>query len=297
MANSAPVQPTVLTFDTLPPVVPSFARAVTTRRAGLRGDARLGRFEATIANVAPEPQRLADFQELIRWPRPDEMPPTYPHALVGPVHVAMLTHSSFPLRPIGIIHLYNRIEQRAAIPQDRPITFHVEIDGHEDTPAGRVFELRTDALVDGEKLWSEITGILSRTPNARGSVDPPPPVPEVATTRSTFWQVPGNTGRRYSAVSRDFNPIHLFPITALPFGFKRPIAHGMWTLGRALAELDRDLYQGPVAIDVAFRRPLLLPSRVGFRSWSEGDACTFSVNPARGKTPHLVGSARPLADG
>ena len=45
-------------------------------------------------------------------------------------------------------------------------------------------------------------------------------------------------GRRYGAVSGDRNPIHLYPLTARLFGFRRAIAHGMWTKARCLAALE-----------------------------------------------------------
>ena len=47
--------------------------------------------------------------------------------------------------------------------------------------------------------------------------------------------VPEDTGIQYAKLSGDWNPIHLIKITAWPMGFKAPIAHGMWTLPRAMA--------------------------------------------------------------
>ena len=63
------------------------------------------------------------------------------------------------------------------------------------------------------------------------------------------WRLAPDLGRRYAAVSGDFNPIHLSPATSRLFGFRRPIIHGMWTHARALAGLGRvpDAYRAALA--------------------------------------------------
>ena len=45
-----------------------------------------------------------------------------------------------------------------------------------------------------------------------------------------------DTGRRYAAISGDYNPIHLSTISAKMFGFKTAIAHGMWTLACVISQ-------------------------------------------------------------
>ncbi|QJX03408.1 hypothetical protein HML84_20650 [Alcanivorax sp. IO_7] len=73
------------------------------------------------------------------------------------------------------------------------------------------------------------------------------------------WKVPGNTGRRYGAVSGDRNPIHLYPLTARLFGFKRQIAHGMWSKARALGQLQQQLPEEVFRVDVQFKLPMFIP--------------------------------------
>ena len=68
-------------------------------------------------------------------------------------------------------------------------------------------------------------------------------------------------GRRYAPIAQDRNPIHLYPWSARLFGFKRPIMHGMWTLGRALAEAAPSTREASVGeLQVRFKRPIALPS-------------------------------------
>lgn len=105
---------------------------------------------------------------------------------------------------------------------------------------GSAFDVVAEATADagGSPVWRSVSIYLHRdrtaAPGARRRQDDPHPGP--ALTRLT---VPAATGRRYAAVSGDRNPIHLHPLTARPFGFRRAIAHGMWTKARCLAALDR----------------------------------------------------------
>jgi acyl dehydratase len=73
-------------------------------------------------------------------------------------------------------------------------------------------------------------------------------------------------GRRYAKVSGDFNPIHWHALTARPFGFKRAIVHGMWTLAACLARLGEALPTAGVTVRCDFLKPVVLPSEVHFRA-------------------------------
>jgi acyl dehydratase len=92
-------------------------------------------------------------------------------------------------------------------------------------------------------------------------------------------------------VSGDINPIHIHPLTARLFGFPKPIAHGMWLKARCLAALEGEL-PAALTVDVAFKVPLLLPSKVAFASWPADGGRDFAVHDARKGKPHLTGSLR-----
>ena len=62
-------------------------------------------------------------------------------------------------------------------------------------------------------------------------------------------------------MSGDHNPIHLHALSAKALGFPRAIAHGMWTKARCLASLR---LPDAFAVDVRFKKPILLPSKVTF---------------------------------
>ncbi|WP_328837544.1 MaoC/PaaZ C-terminal domain-containing protein [Streptomyces europaeiscabiei] len=114
------------------------------------------------------------------------------------------------------------------------------------------------------------------------------------------WRLAGDVGRRYGAVSGDRNPIHLHPLGARLFGFSRPIAHGMWTVARCLAE-----HGTPPAtlVRAEFRAPVPLPGAVTYtadgQAWGgfelrSGDAPGPGGEPARSRV-HVRGQVYPLA--
>jgi acyl dehydratase len=74
-------------------------------------------------------------------------------------------------------------------------------------------------------------------------------------------------------------------LTAKAFGFPRAIAHGMWTKARCLAALEPALL-GAYTVEVEFRKPILLPSRVDFERSGE----RFRVRS--GDKVHLLGLIR-----
>lgn len=121
--------------------------------------------------------------------------------------------------------------------------------------------------------------------------------------------------RQYAAVSGDYNPHHLYWFTALPMGFSRPIAHGMWTLAAALSELaahgvvDPNVFPQRVSCELRgsqerallvggsfivfcarrFKKPLFMPGAVTFGYRKEKDASVaFGVYDKTGASPHIM---------
>ncbi len=45
-------------------------------------------------------------------------------------------------------------------------------------------------------------------------------------------------GVQYGYISGDWNPHHLWPWSARLLGYRKPIAHGMWTMAKALSLLQ-----------------------------------------------------------
>jgi acyl dehydratase len=162
-------------------------------------------------------------------------------------------------------------------------------------PRGRQFSIRTEVSVADEVVWEEVSTNLKRgggggdsSERERQKADGPADgEPDELPTAAT-WRLPGDLGRRYGAVSGDLNPIHIHPLSARLFGFPTAIAHGMWTKARCLAALESRLPDA-FSVEVAFKRPILLPATVAFGEQSDEEGIVFSVRDANKGTPHLTG--------
>ena len=206
--------------------------------------------------------------------------------LAFPLHLALMTDSRFPFPAIGLVHIFNRITQHRPIAASAVLSIRVWAMAIEPHPRGQQFSIRTEARVGEELVWEETSTNLRRGGGGDGRA------PDVATGEelpvSATWRLPGDLGRRYGSVSGDLNPIHIHPLSARLFGFDSAIAHGMWTKARCLAALDPrlpDLF----SVEVAFRKPILLPATVEFGERSQSAGIRFSVRGAGKGTPHLDG--------
>ncbi|MEX0836551.1 MAG: MaoC/PaaZ C-terminal domain-containing protein, partial [Nitriliruptor sp.] len=145
--------------------------------------------------------------------------------------------------------------------------------------------------VGDDLVWSSTSTYLRRGDDGDESVteaDLPLEPPEES-TEGARWKVPGDTGRRYAAVSGDRNPIHLSPLTSRLFGFPKPIAHGMWTAARALAAIE-DRVPATGVQTLRFGKPLPMPRTVAFAAAERPDGWAFAVRDTRSGAPHLTGT-------
>jgi hypothetical protein len=229
-----------------------------------------------------DPARVADYARVCGFGLRDVLPPTYLHVLAFPLAMRLMTDSAFPFGVLGLVHIANRIDHRRPVTQDEAPALHVHAEDLRDHPRGRQFDVVARAEVDGEMVWEGRSTYLRPGGGGGGGgerKDPKQPPPPVA-----LIVVPGDIGRRYGAVSGDLNPIHLHGLAARAFGQPGAIAHGMWLKARALAALAPSP-PGTFAVEVAFKRPVRLPSTVGLSR--DGDA--FALHGTSAPVPHLDG--------
>jgi acyl dehydratase len=249
----------------------------------------------TVVSLEAQPvdlDRLAAFGRVTEHTLTGSLPPIFFNVLSMPLQLKLMTGDGFPFPVIGLVHVNNKIEQSRKVDAAEPLGLSVRAVDLRPHPKGRQFDVITEARV-GEELVSKATSTYLRIGKpsedavaAKGDEIDFEALPKVST-----WALPGDLGRRYASVSGDRNPIHMHDLTAKAFGFPKAIAHGMWTKARSLAAIDNKLPDA-FTVDVAFKRPILLPSKVGFHVAEVDNGLNFSVRNAKKGTPHVDGTTR-----
>ncbi len=258
--------------------------------------------ELSLDGVQPDPDAVAAYVKVCGFTLRDQLPPTYPHVLAFPLHMAVMADGSFPFGAVGLVHVENRIVQHRPLGLGEELKLVVRPTPLRPHKRGQTFSLLTEAWTGRQKAWESESTFLRRGKPERPSNEPKAHAiggesahrsGEDGLTASAEWRLGGDLGRRYGAVSGDRNPIHMHALTAKPLGFPGAIAHGMWTKARCLAALEGQLPDA-FAVEVSFRKPIQLPAKVAFLSDRGGDEIGFAVRDAKRQTPHLDGRTEPL---
>ncbi|HKT82461.1 MAG TPA: MaoC/PaaZ C-terminal domain-containing protein [Solirubrobacterales bacterium] len=308
------------TLDSPPSILPLYARAAAPMVPGAsllpfvpgRGK-EIPEIELTLPSVRADAEQVAAYSRVCGFSLRDTLPPTYPHVLAFPLHMAVMADGSFPFGAVGLVHVENTISQLRPIGIGEELEIKVKPTKLKPHPKGRTFSLLTKVKSGNRIVWESTSTMLRRgggEPSAAaepgkselnqplhpadGQVDAVREGEAEEALANAEWRLGGDLGRRYAAVSGDRNPIHMHSLTAKPLGFPRAIAHGMWSKARCLAAMESRLPDA-FEVGVRFRKPILLPGRVEFTSAaSEGDAIQFAVRDAKRGTPHLDGRMEPL---
>ena len=319
-------------LDEVPALGPLFLRGVT-RAARLAGERRRGTAPTTLPGVTyavrgvpVDATRLRDYQALLGLRAADRLPAGFVHVMAFPVATALLVRTDFPLPLPGLVHVANRVTQHRPLFRDDHLDVRAQATNLRPHRSGTQLDVVVEVRRAGssELAWHGLSTYLAKgrtlspTTAVGGATEVVGAAAEQVAARATTssdvaegtggeaareeflapmptgaWRLPADIGRRYAAVSHDRNPIHLTALTARPFGFRRAIAHGMYTAARALADV------GPAAghtftWTVDFASPVYLPATVNVRVAPQGDGFGYAVwNPSTGK-PHLTGAVNPL---
>jgi len=241
------------------------------------------------ADVAIDPAHVEAYAAVCGFAPSQTLPFTYPHVLAFGLHMGIMTDGSFPFPAIGTVHLANAITAHRSIAPSERLDVSATARDLRAHPKGMVFDLATTVRSGGDTVW-ESTSTYLRVGRGDEQAVSPPDLDLVPGT-GTVWSLGGDLGRRYAAVSGDHNPIHLYPLTAKAFGFRRQIAHGMWTKARCIAHFANRLGDA-ASVEVQFKKPVFLPGKVAFGSTTVGSGLDFSLTDPRSGKPHLLGRAR-----
>ncbi len=241
-----------------PPRVPLWRLALA-RKPGLVPGQRLGPLAVQQRGLV-----LGDppaYRALCGLAPDGPLPLAWPFHAAAPLQKALLAHRAFPVPALGLVHVAQQLWARG--PLDPAAPHRLRVTAGPWRPARRGIHLDLDtALHDatGALVWWGRTTAWSPAGPGHGRPNPRPPLPAPAPATTATVAVPEDMGRRFGTVAGDRNPIHVHAWLARPFGFRRAIVHGMWTLARGLAALGALLPPGAVHVQAHFLRPVPLPS-------------------------------------
>ncbi|THJ67338.1 hypothetical protein E8P82_04310 [Arthrobacter echini] len=276
------------------------------RRIGRAGTpSQLPDARHAVRGVTADPTELTRFQQLLHSTARDLLPSAYLHTLAFPVAMSVLARSDFPLPLLGMVHLSNEVHQARQVRSSERLDVVAWAEDLRPHAAGTQVDLVTEISAAGERVWTGRSVYLARgvrlgagaEAEQRQSSDRPafsPPTP------TGIWRLDAGIGRRYAAVSGDWNPIHLSAPTAKALGMKGAIAHGMYLAARMV---DQAVPAPSGALDwrIDFLSPVLLPGRVTTsftRTRDDGDGSSGAGRTdvvgwsAKRRRPHFTGWVR-----
>lgn len=275
----------------------AYRKMLWRRRPGLKAGQTIPALRCRYENALIDGKNLGTYRQLCDVTSDDDIPLLFPHVLMGMAHLQMVSHSRFPLKSFGLLHLRNHVLRLRTWKPTEKMSITCEFARQRITEKGIEFDMDTEVRVGNEPVWQSISTLLKR--GKFGSADAPsdradlfPPL-EVGQDVSQF-SVPARMGKHYARVSGDYNPIHVSRLMARLSGFPTAIAHGMWAAARAISALalpDNEHVQ----CDVAFKGPVLLGSQVHIQQRDDRFDLYCGDNPrpvicCRYRTESLVSS-------
>lgn len=247
-----------------------------------------------VDSLAIDEHNLKEYRKICGFINDGRVPPTYFAVLSQTLQMNMMAKPDFPFAMLGLVHIENIVTQHRIIYDSETVALTVRLDNLKAHDKGQQFDFITTVTIDDELVWEGVSTYLSRqkkTAEERArakSIEEPQPRLEADENHwAELINIPEDIGRRYAFVSGDFNLIHLHPLSARAFGFPRAIAHGMWSKAASIAQFH-DLPKA-YRVDVSFKTPIFLPSKIDFVARAETDGRQFALYAAGTDKPHLLG--------
>lgn len=240
--------------------------------------------------VVVDPKKVAAYAKVCGFSKAHGVPMLFAHMEAFPLAMMYFGSKAFPWPAMGTVHLANsaRLLKRLHAGDELRIEMRSgELYAHDK---GQIFTLHARALRAGDVVWESTWTLLRMgVRNPKGEPYTSALVDETPISHQADFYAGGGIGRAYGRVSGDINPIHLSAITAKFLGFRKAIAHGMWTKARALAMLMPREDVDHAEVIVEFKTPLFLPARASLWAARQESGALFEVRNAKGDKPHLRG--------
>ncbi len=255
--------------------------------------------EVPQVNISPE--TLGLYHQVVNWQAKSAIiHPCMLHVLAFPLHLYLLLKADFPFKILGLVHIENSLRQVRPLYANESYNLVCYLADLHIHRKGWLFSIVVEARVAGELVWVSTSRNLSRAKHGlTAPVSPKADIPSLADASEFFWRLESDLGRRYAKAAKDYNPIHLYPLSAKLFGFKRAIMHGMWTKARCMSQIqlsNSPIFEQPFEVNTQFKLPLYLPSKVRMRLRDKQPSSLHflvdSLSAEQQSTPHLVGKIK-----
>ena len=244
--------------------------------------------------------QLERYLEVCEFPPTEGLPLSYLFVAGFIPQVMLVTDPAFPLKALGMVHVGNHFELFGPVETHGSLSLRVRALELETVAKGRQVKIETLFLQGGSEVARSVSTNFARGGGHGRKAEKKVAEKKVSSSKppatdSKGWNLDAATGRRYAAASGDYNPIHLYPWSARLFGFRRPIAHGMYLVARALAEIEsRRRASGdrePLRrLEARFKTPTFLPSQPKLFVNRGAASYRFELWNQKGDRPHLTGS-------
>lgn len=187
----------------------------------------------------------------------DAIPLTFLYLLAQRAQLATMLACPIPFRIPGLVHVENRLAMQGPIVPDAPLALTTTLHLPPPAPNGALHCVLETRAFDGERLaFSCDSTYLIRRGSRAGRAESQ--AEAQAGHALGGWTVAHDAGRRYAALSGDWNPIHLWPWSARLMGMRAPIIHGAHTLAKACALVQVSTECHVTSLWCRFRQPVPL---------------------------------------
>jgi len=199
----------------------------------------------------------------------DAVPLTFLYLLAQRAQLATMLACPIPFRIPGLIHVENRLAMQGPVVPDAPLAVTTTLQLPPPAPNGALHCVLETRAFDGERLAFSCDSTYLIRRGSRAGRDTPPPAPPRGQELGG-WTVARDAGRRYAALSGDWNPIHLWPWSARLMGMRAPIIHGAHTLAKACSLLQASTGRDIATVWCRFRQPVALGTEAALWTGGEG---------------------------
>lgn len=282
-------------LDQLPPLPGMLMRAVPTIARNGKIPESLTTIDKTFLLAPITAEHLSSYHQQFSG-LVSRYPLTYFYLVAQRAHLAAMLDRQFPWPILGMVHVANSMKWEGSFEPGTETTLHVRIEFPANAanrkrvrPVYHVdFMQNNQCVLHCESIYQVGNG--GKTPVNRRMREEK--IDLTGWQQLDIWHLDTASGRRYARLSGDYNPIHLHPWLSRWFGFNQPIIHGMYSVARIQADIERHSKTPLKSMEITFKRPLTLPCEAvsHLANNKQNTGGKLLLTDAQGEKSYLEGS-------